>query len=58
MGILLGVSGQTVYHWEAGKTRPRPKQLLAIAVLRNVGRREAKARLEVLKGPDRGSTSL
>lgn len=45
MGTLLGVSAQTVYHWEAGKTRPRTAQLAAIADLRKVGKREARARL-------------
>lgn len=46
MGLLLGVPGQTVYHWEAEKSRPRPTQLQAIAALRKVGKREAKTRLE------------
>ena len=49
MGALLGVSAQSVYHWEAGKTRPRQSQLAAIAALRKLGKREAKARLESLK---------
>lgn len=50
LGALLGVSGQTVYHWEAGKTRPRPQQLAAIAPLRSMGKRQAMARLEELTG--------
>lgn len=50
MGALLGVSSQSVYHWESGKNRPRPAQLGAIAELRRIGKREAKARLESLKG--------
>jgi DNA-binding transcriptional regulator YiaG len=49
MGLLLGVSAQTVYHWESGKTRPRASQLAAIAALRKVGKRETKALLEKLK---------
>ena len=49
MGALLGVSAQSIYHWEAGKTRPRQQQLAAIAALRKLGKREAKARLESLK---------
>lgn len=48
MGALLGVSAQTVYHWESGKTRPRTQQLASIAALRKVGKREAKALLEKL----------
>lgn len=50
MGALLGVSGQTVYHWEAGKTKPRQSQLAAIAGLRKMGKRVAKAELAKLKG--------
>ena len=46
VGLLLGVSGQTVYHWEAGKTRPREHQKPAIAALRSLGKREAKSRLQ------------
>lgn len=45
-GTLLGVSAQTIYHWESGKTRPRQQQLAAIAGLRKVGKRAAKALLE------------
>ena len=45
MAKLLGVSALTVYKWESGKTRPRNKQLEAIAGLRRVGKREALARL-------------
>ena len=46
---LLGVSGQSVYKWEHGESRPRTKQLEAIAALRGIGKREAAARLEQLK---------
>ena len=42
---LLGVSALSVYKWESGKTRPRAKQLEAIAGLRGLGKREAMARL-------------
>ena len=45
-GKLLGVSGQSVYKWEAGEVRPRRSQLEAIAVVRKMGRREALARLQ------------
>jgi DNA-binding transcriptional regulator YiaG len=41
LGKLLGVSAQSVYHWESGKSRPRANQLAAIAELRKLGRREA-----------------
>jgi len=42
---LLGVSALSVYKWESGKTRPRARQLEAIASLRRMGKREAAARL-------------
>ncbi|MBA2961357.1 MULTISPECIES: helix-turn-helix domain-containing protein [Ramlibacter] len=42
---ILGVSALSVYKWESGKTRPRARQLEAIAQLRKMGKREAMARL-------------
>jgi DNA-binding transcriptional regulator YiaG len=47
--VLLGVSGQSVYKWEHGESRPRARQLEAIAALRGVGKREAAARLAKLQ---------
>jgi DNA-binding transcriptional regulator YiaG len=47
--MLIGVSPLTVYNWEKGKTRPRPEQLAALVALRGIGKREALARLELLK---------
>lgn len=38
---LVGVSAITIYNWESGKTRPRPKQLEALAEVRKMGKREA-----------------
>ena len=46
---LLGVSGQSVYKWEHGESRPRARQLEAIASVRGIGKREAAARLEQLR---------
>lgn len=43
---ILGVSALSVYKWESGKTRPRARQIEAIAQLRKMGKREAMARLE------------
>jgi len=43
---ILGVSALSVYKWESGKTRPRARQLEAIASLRKMGKREAMAKLE------------
>lgn len=45
-GRLAGVSGQSVYNWERGTTIPRRQQVLALAGLRGLGKREALARLE------------
>ena len=44
-GQLVGVSGQTIYHWEQGKARPRAAQLEALAAVRGIGKREAEKRL-------------
>jgi DNA-binding XRE family transcriptional regulator len=44
-GKLVGVSGLTIYHWEAGKSKPRRKQLPALAAVRGLGKREALKRL-------------
>jgi len=46
---LLGVSGQSVYKWEHGESRPRARQLEAIAAVRGIGKREAAARLDKLR---------
>jgi hypothetical protein len=39
------VSGQTVYHWEQGKARPRAAQLESLAMVRGLGAREIAERL-------------
>ncbi|MCG2592986.1 helix-turn-helix domain-containing protein [Ramlibacter sp. XY19] len=44
-GKLAGVSGQSVYKWEQGSTRPRASQLESVAEVRALGKREARARL-------------
>ena len=49
-GALIGASGQSVYKWEEGKTRPRAKHLPVIAALRSIGKKEAAARLEAIAG--------
>jgi DNA-binding transcriptional regulator YiaG len=49
MGAILGVSAQTVYNWEAGKSKPRKAQLAAIANLRSLGKRQVTVALETLK---------
>ncbi len=44
-GQLVGVSGQTIYQWEQGKSRPRKSQFQALIELRGIGRRDALNRL-------------
>jgi ribosome-binding protein aMBF1 (putative translation factor) len=44
-GRLIGVSAQTVYHWEQGKARPQKAQFRSLIGLRGIGRREARKRL-------------
>ena len=45
MALLLGVSNQSVYHWETGKSKPRDAQLQAIAAVRKLGKKEVAQRL-------------
>lgn len=45
MAKLLGVSNQSVYHWESGKSRPRAAQLTGIAQIRKMGKKEAAEKL-------------
>jgi DNA-binding transcriptional regulator YiaG len=53
-GRLVGVSGQSIYGWETGKTLPRQAQAGALAALRGLGKREALARLEAMTPRKRG----
>lgn len=48
MGALLGVTAQTVYSWEAKKSRPRQAQMAAVAAVRKLRTRDAAAKLEEL----------
>lgn len=48
-GLLMGVSAQSIYNWEDGKSRPRAEHLPAIAALRTLGKREAALRLASLR---------
>jgi DNA-binding transcriptional regulator YiaG len=43
---LVGVSPQTIYNWEQGRSRPRDEQLAALAAIRAIGKREAARRLD------------
>jgi DNA-binding transcriptional regulator YiaG len=45
MAKLLGVSAQSVYHWETGKSKPRASQLQAIAAVRKMGKKAVAIKL-------------
>ena len=47
-GRLVGTSGQTIYLWERGKSRPGADKLAEIAALRAIGKRQLAARLAAL----------
>lgn len=49
---LIGVSPLTVYHWEQGKSRPRQAQFAALVAARGMGRREAVAKLDLLRSAE------
>jgi DNA-binding transcriptional regulator YiaG len=48
-GKFVGVSGLTIYKWEGGKGRPKKDNLAALVAVRQLGRREALAKLEEKK---------
>ena len=49
-GALLGVSGQSIYHWETGKAKPRASQMPAIAALRKLNKTQAAAAVAQVMG--------
>ncbi|MFY9327772.1 MAG: helix-turn-helix transcriptional regulator [Georgfuchsia sp.] len=50
LGTLLGVSQQTIYNWASEISRPRQKQMIAIAGLRGLSKTQAQARVKELAG--------
>jgi len=42
---LIGVSPLTIYNWEHNKSRPRKEQFKTLVAIRNLGKREALAKL-------------
>ena len=48
-GLILGASDQSVHNWEKGKTRPLARHLPAIAALMEMSKKDATARLELLR---------
>ena len=56
-GKLMGVSGLTIYHWEAGKSKPRRSQLPRIVAVRGIGKREAIQRLGMVEEKNATATA-
>ena len=48
-GLLAGVSGKMIYKYESGKTKPRRAQVAKLVAVRDLGKREARRRLALLK---------
>ncbi|MEO8654662.1 MAG: helix-turn-helix domain-containing protein [Ramlibacter sp.] len=49
-GALLGVSGQTIYHWETGSAKPQARYMPAIAALRKLNKSRASAAVAQVMG--------
>lgn len=45
-GLLVGASGQSIYNWQQGKTRPLARHLAAISALRTLTRKQARSIIE------------
>ena len=56
-GRLVGVSELTVYLWERGRSRPRKEALARLVAVKDIGRREALRRLEMLAGGKKRPTA-
>jgi DNA-binding transcriptional regulator YiaG len=54
---LVGVSAVTIYNWEQGETRPQKAQLAALVAVRGIGKRDALAKLELLKAKEKKAAS-
>lgn len=52
-GTLVGVTGQSIYSWEREVSKPRKQQVVRIAALRHMGKKEVQARLEQLASGSR-----
>jgi DNA-binding transcriptional regulator YiaG len=46
LGLLIGVSGQSIYNWEQGTATPHAKYLPAIAALKSLAVRQAAELVE------------
>ncbi len=48
-GLLAGVSGKMIYKYERGETKPRRAQVAKLVAVRDLGKREARRHLALLK---------
>lgn len=48
-GLLVGVTGQSIYKWERGEGHPRPQTLPALAAAKRLGKREAASHVAALR---------
>ncbi len=48
-GLLGGVGRQMMYKYEGGQTKPRKAQIAKFVAVRDLGKREARSRLALLK---------
>ncbi len=48
-GLLVGVGGKMIYKYERGGTKPRRAQVVKLVAVRDLGKREARRRLALLK---------
>ena len=46
LGLLIGVSGQSIYNWEQGTATPHAKHLVAVAALKSLTVRQAAELVE------------
>jgi len=46
---LVGLTAQTIYNWEQGKSKPRDEQLASLLAVRDLGKHEAYKRLDLLE---------
>lgn len=49
-GLIVGASAASVYKWEEETTRPRPRNIQAIAALRGLGKKAAAERVLEVSG--------
>lgn len=49
LASILDVSPQTIYNWESATSRPSKDQVVKIAILRKMGKREVQQRLAQMR---------